>query len=419
MDNAIIEFFEERRSEKIKKDVKSSLSEEEKDTALQLIDEKFKLKNWIPDAAGRAGQLSMTSHPSKFSHPNAARNWNGKTTAVLAMAPHSNDGFLRSGNVEVELDALGNAASLDVYKFLTLVLEDGRSLIEHIESDSNEAKDLLGDLDTPYEELKSGFLSMKLQGNNLSSSSRLKQVYFPIGSNQYHLLSILSPSGMLYSLTERIKDFRFSEFSKEQRKNRKDNKYSQTGYDEILNTTVLGYGGTKPQNVSVLNNSYAGKSYLLDSRPPSLRVKNVRLPTRDFFANCLWPKNYETSFHSLHALLTADINNIRIREGRDAIFQYLFDRIIEKVWQIRNEPAGWSEKDNYLRLPSLHKKVLDSKWDGERESLETEVDDFVKQAVRWMIYAYRKVVGNKALILGDDVIVYLVKLLQSHKEILL
>jgi CRISPR-associated protein Csy1 len=72
----------------------------------------------VPDAAKRVTQLSMVSHPSKFSHPSA------KTSSVIAKVEQSNDGYLRSGNVDYSLDVFGNAAAMDVFKFLSLPLNE-------------------------------------------------------------------------------------------------------------------------------------------------------------------------------------------------------------------------------------------------------------------------------------------------------
>jgi CRISPR-associated protein Csy1 len=376
-------------------------------------------KEWIAENAKKAWQINWCSHPAKFSHPSAGKSKNGKTTVVLADSDFAIDGYVRTGNVSVDVDADVNAAAMQVLKFLKLELEDGRSMLEHIERDSTIAKELLGDSADIYDDLKKQLLKCNARADDVSSSSKLKQVYFPVDSNSYHLLSILSPSGTMFELRKKIRSIWDFEKTKVAKENRRNNRLDSDGYDELYNVTMIGFGGTKPQNISVLNNENGGKAYLLDSQPPSLREKNIRLPARNFFDNCLWPRSYETSFHSLHALLKADINNIRIREGRNAIFQYLFDRIIEKVWQIRTEPAGWSDKENFERLPMFQKVVLDSQWDSTRESHEHEIDTFIEHIVRWMLKSYRTVVGNNGFILGDEVMTYLVKHFRKDREVLL
>jgi CRISPR-associated protein Csy1 len=40
--------------------------------------------------------------------------------------------------------------------------------------------------------------------------------------------------------------------------------------------TAIGYGGTKPQNISVINNQNSGFSYLLPSMPPILTKRKTQ-----------------------------------------------------------------------------------------------------------------------------------------------
>lgn len=44
----------------------------------------FSRLQWLSDAAGRAEQLSLTTHPFAFTHPCARRNRYGKAGAILA-----------------------------------------------------------------------------------------------------------------------------------------------------------------------------------------------------------------------------------------------------------------------------------------------------------------------------------------------
>ena len=144
----------------------------------------------------------------------------------------------------------------------------------------------------------------------------VKQVYFPItNSNEkesYHLLSILTPSGLLVKVKEQIDNIRFSENSKKVREFRKKNKQPEENisYEDILDLTMIGYGGTKPQNISVLNSRNGGKFYLLSSLPPELEKRKVRLPNNNFFKDTLWIKNYEKEFGYLNKVIFDKRNNI-------------------------------------------------------------------------------------------------------------
>ena len=120
LDPAIGAFFTERKEGWLKKSLKPSMQNDEV-LALEFeCEQLFSPEQWLPNAAKRAGQINISSHPCTFSHPSARKNKNGYVTSVIASASQAPDGYLRTGNAQVQGDALGNAAALDVYKFLTL-----------------------------------------------------------------------------------------------------------------------------------------------------------------------------------------------------------------------------------------------------------------------------------------------------------
>jgi CRISPR-associated protein Csy1 len=71
MKKIIEEFLLERKNAKIKEKVKPDFLEDEKQKILDDLEEQFSLSVWLLDAAKRVSQLTMASHPSKFSHPDA------------------------------------------------------------------------------------------------------------------------------------------------------------------------------------------------------------------------------------------------------------------------------------------------------------------------------------------------------------
>lgn len=418
MESVITDFFSDRKTERLKKKQKANMSDEEIQVISREVYDEFELENWLPNAARRACQMSLSSHPCTFSHPSSRKNKNGKTTSVISYAVRRADGYLRTGNVEAEMDALGNAAAIDVYKFLTLELSDGQTLIEHIEQNTEISKNLLNVKNSSYGEIKAGLLAIKNSEDGQVTSSKVKQVYFSV-EKDYHLLSILTPSGLVFELRNRIQTMRFSDQVKEARKNCKKNEVSETGFDDIFGLSMVGYGGTKPQNISVLNNQYGGKAYLLPSLPPTLIKQEIKLPSIDFFSNCIWPNQFKDSFDSLHKLLVVDVNNMGIRQGRDNILLYIFDRIVEKIWQIRSMESGWSEHERFDRLPKYQKILLDEQYQSEREDEREWLQQFSKETARWLINAYKKVLGKKSLALNDDEMQHIHKLITGQQEALL
>jgi CRISPR-associated protein Csy1 len=121
----------------------------------------------------------------------------------------------------------------------------------------------------------------------------------------------------------------------------------------------------------------------------------------------------------LHQWLTDSRNNIQVRTRRDEILLEVFDEIIQKVFKLRAVELAWSSKERFDALPKLHKVVLDDHWKNERVDDEQYLDQFLKDMARWMILAYKKVLGENALALNDDELKHVSQLIQEQKEALL
>ena len=403
-------FLSERRAVWLKEKLKSAKTETEQQDIQRQAADKFDLSNWLPDAAKRAGQLSMVSHPGKFSHPGA------KTSSVIAVAERTADGYLRTGNISAEFDVFGNAAALDVHKFLSLTLNDGQTVLEHLEQDTSLIKQQF-DIPTPFQELRQGLLSIKSADSaKAKTSEKIKQVYFPVDDG-YHLLSLLTPSGLMFKLKERINVLRFSEAAKQARNDRRNQTHHEQGYAEIYNLTVIGFGGTKPQNISVLNNQNGGTAYLLPSLPPALELRATQVPKSNFFVQSLYIKDYQDKFKALHKLFADTVpNNIDVREGRDYWILQIVEQLMEKVWAIRELSGGWSEAS---ALPPVQKLWLDAANSERRDSEDDWLDEIIAAVVSWLAIAYKKAVGEqKAIPIGDPESRAFRQLLTEHREVL-
>lgn len=408
-DPAIQGFLRERKEARIKSKTKASMTEEEVLEIEREASEEFSPQSWLPKAAKRAGQLSMVSHPGKFSHPSA------KISSIICSDSHSPDGFLRTGNAGAGLDVFGNAATLDVYKFLSLTLQDGRTLLEHLEQESSEIKAEFQLTTTPFSELRAGFLAIKNDGSPLRTHERVKQVYFPVDEG-YHLLSIATPSGLMFKLKARINEIRFSDQAKAARDAKRKGQCDEQGFAEIYNLTAIGFGGTKPQNISILNSQNGGVAYLLQSLPPSLSRQSIPPPKQSFFDNTLNPWVYRESFQAFHKLLATDYNNVNIREGRDKLIQHIVSQVIEKMWMIRQLPPGWSEAERAADLPEFQKIWLDEAKEEQRDSEDEWLMKVEKALARWILLAYRKVLGKQAKQLGDDELAHIHKIIRANEE---
>lgn len=393
MTESIQTFLNERKELWLKDRVKKAVNDLEVAELKQQAEDRFSLKEWLADAAKRVSQLSMVSHPSKFSHPSA------KTSSVIAQVKSAQDGYLRSGNVHYPLDVFGNAAAMDVYKFLSLNLAEDYTVLTGFEHDNQDLKSLIEKSSLDFASLKEAFLVIKKDDASSKTDHLVKQIYFPIENTEYHLLSILTPSGLITRLKKAIDQLRFSEETKEAKEKRKKNEHDAEGYADIFDLTVTAYGGTQPQNVSVLNSQNAGRAYLLSSCPPILEKRTIRLPRTDFFVQCLYRKNYQDSFVQLHKFMQLDLNNIDIRTAIRNILQFLIDQVILQGLKIReSSPEGWSQQEYYVSLPKLQRIWLDSMYAEQRENDSEWRHELSEDIARWILRSYEKVISESEML---------------------
>lgn len=391
----IREFLDGRKELWLKNKSKNVTDETELAELHQEALEKYSLPVWLADAAKRAGQLSIVSHPSKFVHPFA------KSSPIIAKKSPAKDGYLRSGNMDYRLDVFGNAAAMDTYKFLSILLEDNKTILEHLERNSELIKASFKLKTQDYDTIRSGFLQIKATVGEPTTDERIKQVYFPVDKD-YHLLSIMTPSGVQSLLKQRIDNLRFSQEAKEAREARKKALPTDTGYKDIYGLTVTSYGGTQPQNISVLNSENAGRAYLLNSQPPKMDKRSTRKPKRDFFAECLNPFEFQDLFDQIYHLAKQNYSNIRIQAGIDNRLAFIIDTILARALMIRAQPCGWSTEKAFASLPKTQKIWLDSQYNGQREDIEEWLTEIILAMSRWLKVAYERVVKSNNLILSSE-----------------
>lgn len=415
-DPAIKAFFEGRKEAWLKKNVNPTMEAWEVKEKEVECDQFFSLEEWLPNAAKRAGQISISTHPCTLSHPSARKNKNGYVSSIIANTEQQNDGFLRSGNVQVSTDALGNAAALDVYKFLTLMTSDGKSLLSHLDEDSDLAKELFTIKSEDYESLKNGFLAMTQSDAEVVTSSKIKQVYFPVAED-YHQLSILTPSGMVFELRKRLDALRFGDDIKLARDKKRNGVYSDQGYSEIYGLTTIGYGGTKPQNISVLNNQNGGKAHLLMSMPPVLVKRDIHLPNSDFFTQSINYYQCKELFLNLHNLYRQDVNNRHVRATRDEHYHAIFERIVEKMWQVRSI-AQAQFNPQYSQLKHEQKVWLLDEHQTTRDNEEAWLEKITQAITQFISRGYEKILAKKAIKLSDTEYKQIARIVEQNKEVL-
>lgn len=307
------------------------------------IQESFKPKNWLTDAAKRASQIQLSTHAPKFIHGDA------RSSSVNAVRVKGIPGAVGTHIIEqITMDVTGNAAALDVANLL-LLSDDGEPLWQEISRNNTDALKDFASTDEQLEEWKKGLLAA-VNGAEFFSHSLSKQVYFPIDdSNNYHLITPMFPTSLCHEVYGLTQHARFDDTSKNARACKKSNVACEDDVVNYIAVAEMSFGGSKPQNISLLNSQRRGLAYLLSSAPPTWK-QNIRLPTNG--KSALW-RNYRWRvrgrIRALNQFLNKveHYNNINIRNTRQQMVTGLLEDWLTLVASIRGAGApGWSRQSD-------------------------------------------------------------------------
>jgi CRISPR-associated protein Csy1 len=302
---------------------------------------------WLEDAARRAGQIQAVTHSLKPVHPDAKGTNLYSPPSTLAgielVGSHClGDAFAG--------DVVGNAAALDVYKFLKQTHE-GRSLLAlAVEGDVDMAAALSDDPEQAQAWLQA-FATLTEPRGRVTSHTLAKQLYWQTGDDvqaddSYHLLSPLYASSLAHRVYETLQDDRFSEAAKAARDARKANTFSERPVHEYPQMAVQQLGGTKPQNISQLNSERRGNNCLLASLPPVWRSTDLKplLNTDSMFHRYSRRPEVRQTVKALLAFLKSDpARNVATRSQRAAWVNLLIDEFLQFTAELRSLEPGWSQ----------------------------------------------------------------------------
>ncbi|WP_297481973.1 type I-F CRISPR-associated protein Csy1 [uncultured Photobacterium sp.] len=341
-------YIEQRRQTKLdeiekKKNVKNGVSESE----LAILNEQiqtayldFNVQTWLTSAAVRAKQISLATHAVKFTHGSA------KGSNILVLASSADVAYLDSSAIVAPaVDAVGNAAALDVAKLLQL--DDGdATLAVYLSQGDDHVLRPLASCDEQCQLWADG-LRQALEVKTPSSHTLAKQIYFPIGDNQYHLISPLYSSALAHELFHQVQHSRFSDEMKAARDARKKNQPSDMDVVRYPDLAVTISGGSKPQNISQLNSKRYGKTYLFPCTAPDWQSQ-YQPPM--FGVNWFDSREVGRNTYYLIKLLAEFLvkvkpldSNIRIRQRRDQLADQILDSILTLAVSHQTNMSGWSE----------------------------------------------------------------------------
>lgn len=416
LDPAISAFLNDRIERRVEFKLKDlakkhgDVSVEDKNEIERLAGEEYRLDNWLTYCAKNAHGISLTTHPCKYSHPDAY------SSAVYCKSNNRNIGYMQSGVSSEKEDVIfATAAYMPIYSFLKLKLFDDRELLDHLLSDSDSIRNQFSGV-RDYDSIRNSLITVIADSTEQVTNEKIKQVYFPVDDG-YHLLSIVSSSVIMFELKERLKTINSYDGNSEARKAMIDETYFKGGYREVFELTMQGHVKSNPQCISQLNKDNYGESYLLSSLPPNISKREANFPKTNFFKESFNRYECRDAFQALHKLLKADYNNINIREGRDYRLQEIIDRVIDKMWAVRSVSSEqYSQKTSGLKL---HQRIwLSSEFAEERETTDQWLDVLCKEIARWLIVSYQKAVGKQAVKLSDVEHKHILTVVQESKEAL-
>ena len=348
------QFLQERLQPKLDK-----LKADDQDSRQALV-VTHRPENWLDDAAKRVSQIQQVTHAIKFTHPSA-------DGANLSSTGNSGASSVELGThsltSELEPDVVGNAAALDVYKFLRLEV-DGRSFLDRaIARDA-----MLGAAFTEDAEQASrwmaAFATLPKPKKALASHTLARQVYWPLPAGGYHLLAPLLSSPLAHAVHRRIQADRYSDAAKAARDAKREGKPHPHGYRDYPNLAIQKFGGSKPQNISQLNSERRGENYLLASLPPlwksaelrpPLGVKSVFLERRQFGGR-REVRGLIEGFRQFLRAAQGRPNNSELRNWRERLLVELCEQVLLFGAELRELEPGWSAR------PECHLNPTEQCW---------------------------------------------------------
>lgn len=324
---------------------------------------KYEYGTWLADAARRVGQIQAVTHVLKATHPDAR----GSSLHVVpdTLPSHNEIGSHLLGEDFAE-DVVGNAAALDVFKFLKTEV-DGRRLLQWMQSGDADLKSALADDEATAIEWMSAFASLVRPVTEPVTHAMAKQVYWlvgddPLDDSQYHLLQPLFSSSLAHAVHGDIQDARFGEANKEARQAFREKKPCDRPYRDYRNLVARKLGGTKPQNISQLNSERGGVNYLFASLPPpAWQPSGLNLLKHDSAFECLiWFGGMRELVRALSDFLHGDHDpTMETRLHREVLEQAIAQEMAMFGATVRGQyAAGWT-REPQCQLPRRQQLWLD------------------------------------------------------------
>jgi len=350
---------------------------------------------WLASAAKRVEQIQAVTHSLKPIHPDArGTNLYVEPASLPALAELGSHAL----GAQFAGDVVGNAAALDVYKFLKLEV-NGRSLLTALLAQDADALAALHTDPAQAQSLRDAFVSLtQPHAEGPSSHTLAKQLYWLTGDEacadaDYALLAPLYATSLAHAVHAQVQEDRFGEANKTARVAKKERKAHDGVFHDYPGLAVQNMGGTKPQNISQLNSERRGMNYLLSSLPPQWQTSAMRLPVQAgsvFDRLFIARPEVRRTVRALRQFLESDPEpNLATRQHREALLDTLLDELVSLAAELQQQlPPGWSLDDD--RFANLHRS--EQLW---LDPLRAELPDQAAFAQEWLQMDWPTDIGKR------------------------
>jgi len=329
---------------------------------------------WLEAAVRRSNSLQIVTHPLKASYPDAHIT---KADSLFCLPETLSDHELvATGSLKsiFHTDVTGNAAALDVYRFLMQEFEGQHLLHLCIAADGDMQAALHPDPEIGREWLRALANVTQPKTAQATSHGMAKQIYWCFGDDPYDddsfvILQPLFSSAVTHHVYLQIQEDRFGEAAKRAREARRRNEPGDDALRIYPNLAVQNIGGSNPQNISYLNSARRGTNYLLSSCPPLWQAADLKpiLFQESAFRRFSWKGSGRWGWDAhywldaLKEFLSTEPDPVmRTRLRIRKLMTGLIDELLVFMHIHHELPAGWTASAE-CRLPLAQKCWLDPK----------------------------------------------------------
>lgn len=228
-----------------------------------------------------------------------------------------------------------------IVKFLTLPVGEA-TLGEVLINDLN-ALDFLQLSPEKSEHYRTSIQKAYSNSAKVKSHPLAKQVYFPLGGGDYHLLSPMTSSALANYINECV--WSSLKTSSDLVKAYKANEWHDAPLTLFYKLAEINVTKSNHQNVSALNNTRSGRLFLFNNEPPKNTVILKKPKTATDLLRYLPIKHTILSLRNLIGYLST--NNVYINEYYKRLLKGYVDEIgeafIQSMYAVRSSyPTGWT-----------------------------------------------------------------------------